>query len=144
MVHGGLSCLKVLLKDAYAAAKTYEEKAAFRRDWAKEQYEHHVKSRSQVTSLKKEDVAGGKHLALARIAWLEGGGPAGMRAACQLALKCLELGKPWYTNCPFTMRKKFMYLETGFQETFTKACCWNEDTRLFVFCKETWCGPCSA
>ena len=63
----------------------------------------------------------GRHLALRRIAWLEGGGEAGMRAATNYAVRCLALGGKWTFFDDWTQQLKFYYLENEYKEDLVKA-----------------------
>ena len=44
-----------------------------------------------------------------------------MRAACSYAARALAMGEPWAQYDPWTCQVKFMYMETGYNESFKKA-----------------------
>jgi len=52
-----------------------------RAEWAKQEYNQQCKMQTHSRKHEITETEGGKHLALARIAWLEGGGAQGMQAA---------------------------------------------------------------
>ena len=75
------------------------------------------------------DFQRGTYMNIHRIQKEEGDGNNGMRAATNYALRCLELGKPWAIWDSWTCQTKFLYMTTGYEETFTQA--WLQLTDTF-------------
>ena len=108
-------------QEKYKKITTNTAKADFRREWCKDVFDKWPVTQSTSKKLELIDRNKGVHLALARIAHKEGGGKDGMRAAINIAMKCIEMGEPWVKYDTWAQRPKYMYMETGHEELFTRA-----------------------
>ena len=106
------------LKQEYAAIKGNCEKALFRQRWAKRKHSQFQEKCQHLEQFSKTDTHRGKWMSLKRMAWKEGGGREGMRAATRYALRCVVLGMPWAKFSEWTGQWKFVYVEEGFEEDF--------------------------
>lgn len=107
-------------KTKYDQLRGHNAKALFRAQWAKEQHEEFKKELIHSKKTEHQDIVGGKYHTLNRIAHLEGGGPKGMRNACNYAMACLKMGGKWTKYCDMTKDVKYNYVEHGFWEKFTE------------------------
>ena len=64
----------------------------------------------------------GTPVTLARLAHLEGGGPAGWKVALSYATRCLALGTPWVKHC--SMRGTLVYLHVIERQREVFQRCW--------------------
>ena len=106
------------LRDIYKACSGNKKKQEFRQKWAKKEYDQYLERQEHVKTVEKQDFSRYRVLSLGRIAWKEGGGDMGMRAALRYGLKCSLLGPPWIRMDEWTDQPKFAYVEEGWEETF--------------------------
>eukprot|EP00974_Lingulodinium_polyedra_P030282 2914903-Lingulodinium_polyedra.AAC.1 len=110
------------LKKDYAALTGRAQKAEFRKQWAKGQYDTFVEKKTYTQQQQNTESMEGTMLSLHRIAVEEGGGKAGMRAAVNYALTCLQQASPaWVEYNSWTKSVKFRYVVKKSTDTFTKS-----------------------
>eukprot|EP00959_Pyramimonas_sp_CCMP1952_P432461 9056103-Pyramimonas_sp.AAC.1 len=106
------------LKNKYQAAQAAGQEAMtkFRREWCEGQYTEYIEKRSKVESRKQEFFKTAVYLSIGRIAWLEGGGQAGMRAAVKYMAKAMIHGGKWVVYDDMTEQVKALYVQQGFND----------------------------
>eukprot|EP00929_Paragymnodinium_shiwhaense_P035571 TRINITY_DN19175_c0_g1_i2.p1 TRINITY_DN19175_c0_g1~~TRINITY_DN19175_c0_g1_i2.p1 ORF type:complete len:567 (-),score=116.05 TRINITY_DN19175_c0_g1_i2:145-1791(-) len=125
-------CLKrsAQLKEDYKnCGSTHAEKAKFRQDWAEKQYDEYMATKSHTRTHEQIWTKEGRYLAIGRIAWLEGGGSAGWRAAINYCSSCVSLGGRWVKFDSKARRLKFCYEEEKYEERYTEAWKQHEEWR---------------
>ena len=65
-----------------------------RKLWCKDKYDEYQQTKAHTRTTTIADTSKGVSMPLARIAWKEGGGQEGLKAAINYCSKCLHLGPP--------------------------------------------------
>eukprot|EP00929_Paragymnodinium_shiwhaense_P074376 TRINITY_DN38061_c0_g1_i2.p1 TRINITY_DN38061_c0_g1~~TRINITY_DN38061_c0_g1_i2.p1 ORF type:complete len:615 (+),score=150.99 TRINITY_DN38061_c0_g1_i2:96-1847(+) len=113
------------LKKQYSACgSTYAAKEAFRKNWAKAEYDEYVKTRTFRTTVTQTMLKESSYKGIGRIAWKEGGGKSGWRAAVNWCISCIQLGGKWLKYCEKSKRIKFLWEEEKWTDEFKQE--WSE------------------
>ena len=105
----------------YHACKTNAAKQAFRKAWAKNEFDLVYEQRSQSRSFAKADISWGRYLGFERIVVEEGGGPNSLQRATVYVSKCVLLGGSWCKQDSMTDSIKYLYVEMQYQEKFERS-----------------------
>ena len=121
------------VKAGYAAVgKEREAQANFRAIWAEQEHtlckDEKTKKTSKLQRWKKK----GRYLSLGRIAWEEGNGASGWRAAINVALNAMVVGLPFIKLDGAAQNTKYLYFEHGYEEEFSIVYSWNQVWRKNV------------
>ena len=113
-------------KDSKIISAEYDQcvgdpaKARYRQEWAKKQWNIHVKEFIQIKKEVRESWKRSTYMPVGRMAVEEGGGKAGWLQASRYAFRCMCLGPPWVRYDDMTESLRFLYIVEGLTETFSK------------------------
>ncbi|CAK0900674.1 unnamed protein product, partial [Prorocentrum cordatum] len=110
------------LADEYQKKKGFSDKAAYRQDWLKREFDKWAK-RVQYKAgeiNEKAESKDGQYISLAKIAVEEGGGRAGLRAAINWAHYCILLGGEMLEYCEGTKQMKYLHIVHRLTDTYKK------------------------
>ena len=115
------------LAERYNQKRTQSEKADFREEWARGEFEKYELTKIHRTVLTEEEINDGYYYPLARIAVEEGGGPSGTRAAVNYALMAISIGGKFVMYSSWTKSIKFLYYVQRRKDIFSKA--WEQHSK---------------
>ena len=115
-IDGGLS-------KEYKAAQTRSEKAAFKQDWAKAQFERITVRREKSQSFQRVDIKHGVYRPFGALYQRQGGkdDPLAWQAAKNIADACVKMGPPWTRYNEMSKRTEFLDMEYSHRSEFSKA-----------------------
>lgn len=102
---------------------TREEKARFREEWVKSQFEHAKLERTRKTEYRHIDKKKGTYRPFSMI-WKKQGGnldPTALQAAKNIASACIKMGGAWVQYNTMSKRVEYLDLERGFETEFEKS-----------------------
>jgi hypothetical protein len=117
------------LRTKMAAAKKWTDKAKVRAEWASAEHKAWDKTSGKVkedSNIKSEDKQG-TWLSLPRIAWKEGGGAVGLKAALRYCTACLMMGDEWFEWCSMAGVMRYKYVVRTQNDRWTSA--WRSFTK---------------
>ena len=95
------------LRADYGKEKGQANQAKFREDWFEKGYKLYKDTKTVTTTSKATWSKEGRMLTLGRMAWKEGGGAAGIRAAINIAVDCIAVGGGWWKKDQRVNKCKF-------------------------------------
>ena len=107
------------LRANYGEKQGHAEQAKFRKEWFEGAHKLYEASKTVKTVQKQKWKKDGTMMTLGRIAWKEGGGAAGLRAAINIGVDCIAVGGGYWKQDRRAKNIKFMYFEEGYSESFT-------------------------
>ena len=109
------------LKVRTKARKKWADKAKVRQEWARGEHLKwkKVQEKQKATISDKEEAKTGTYLNLGRICHKEGGGASGLKAACNYAISCIQMGGEFVDFCEMTGQLKFLYIVRTLTDRWT-------------------------
>jgi len=116
------------LADEYKSVVGTAAKAAFRAQWAKNEADRVISSKTHAQCWSVVDSTKGEYLPFGMIVQREGGwcDPTAIEAASRYARKCQMMGKPWTQFNSMTDRVDYLYLSKFFLQDF-----WKQENKFF-------------
>ncbi|CAK0862445.1 unnamed protein product, partial [Prorocentrum cordatum] len=111
------------LRRNYAKCQGWAESRDFRAKWCKKLHKKHKArwEKRKEETFEKTEMKDGKYISLGRMAFLEGGGSAGLKAAFKYATNAILVGGMYVKWDEWTESVKFLYLTHRLRESFKRA-----------------------